>query len=305
MTTKSARLNLTGVIPPLITPFMPDGDVDTQASIRNLKRWNARGLSGYLVLGSNGEAASLGYEERVRLVSLVAEHAAPGRTVVAGTGMESAHQTIRLTNDAAKAGAQAALVLTPFYYREQMTDDALVEFFTRVADAAAIPVLVYNVPKFTGLNVSLRVLEQLSDHPNVVGMKDSKGDADQLEAFRKGLPDSFQILAGTASVWLAALNLGLQGGFLALGNCCGDDCARVQTLFREGKPDEAAALQKKLIPVNHAVTAMYGVPGLKYACEMLGFEPGTVRSPLQPLTADQKRELRQVFETAGLLPEGQ
>lgn len=299
--TKLARPDLTGVIPPLITPFTPDGEVDTQAYIRNLKRWNAQNLSGYLVLGSNSEAVYLGYEEKIRVVALVAEHAARGRTVIAGTGVESVHQTIRLTNEAAKAGAQAALVLTPFYYREQMTDDALTEFFTRVADASSIPLLVYNVPKFTGLNVSLTVLQRLSAHPNIIGMKDSKGDTDQLEAFRKGLPESFQILAGTASVWLAALGMGLRGGFLALGNCCGDACALVKTLFDEGKRDEAAALQKKLIPVNHAVTVVYGVPGLKYACEMLGFEAGALRSPLQSLTEDQKNELKQVLQSAGLL----
>jgi 4-hydroxy-2-oxoglutarate aldolase len=294
------RPNLTGVFPPLITPFTGEGEVDDKKVVANMKRWNAQALAGYLVLGSNSEAVFLGYEEKLRLVELVAEEAADGRVVIAGTGMESAHQTIRLTNDVAVRGAHAALVLTPFYYKEQMTDDALVSFYVRVAEGSKIPILIYNVPKFTQVNLTLSVLQRLSEHPNIIGMKDSKGDADQLRTFKAGLKDSFQILAGTASVWLPALEMGIRGGFLALANCCADECTCVQELFDGGKRKEAQELHTKLYPVNHTVTVAFGVPGLKYACELRGFEPGLTRNPLQPLGEDQKAEIRAVLKEAGL-----
>ncbi|MEP0821424.1 MAG: dihydrodipicolinate synthase family protein [Ignavibacterium sp.] len=292
--------NLTGVFPPLITPFTVDGEIDRAAYRANLRRWKDRQMAGWLVAGSNSEAVFLSYEEKLHLIELAAEQA-DGRTIIAGTGQESARETIRFTNDAARAGAQAALVLTPFYYRDQMTGEALIAFFTEVAEASKIPILIYNVPKFTSLNVELEVLERLSRHPNIIGIKDSKGDAEQLRRFRNGLDRSFQILAGTASVWFPALAMGIKGGFLALANCCADECAQVQAFWDEGRHEEALALHNKLLPVNHVVTVAYGVPGLKYACGLRGLDPGHLRNPLQPLGDSQKKEIQEVMRRAGLI----
>ncbi|MEX2115463.1 MAG: dihydrodipicolinate synthase family protein [Bacteroidota bacterium] len=294
-------MNLTGIFPPIITPFKENGDVDEEKFIRNIGRWNNQPLSGYLVLGSNSEAPFLSREEKLRLVELAVEHAAPDRTVIVGSGMESARETIRLTNDAALAGAQAALVLTPSYYGEQMTDEALASFFSAVADASSIPILVYNVPKFTHVNVSVDVLSRLQKHKNIIGMKDSSGNMPQLASFRKAIDPRFQILVGTASGWLPALEMGIKGGILALANCCGTECVRVRELYEAGKLKEAGDLNSRLLPVNKAVTSTYGVAGLKYACERRGFDSGTVRSPLLPLNADQKSRLDEILVTAGLV----
>lgn len=292
-------MNLTGIFPPIITPFKENGDVDEGGFIRNIGRWNDQPLSGYLVLGSNSEAPFLSREEKLRLVELTVKHAAKGRTVIVGSGMESARETIRLTNDAAKAGAQAALVLTPSYYGEQMTVDALVNFFSRVADASSIPILVYNVPKFTHINVHVDALSRLQHHKNIIGMKDSSGNMPQLASFREAIGPEFQILVGTASGWLPALEMGIRGGILALANCCGPECVRVRELFEAGKLKEAGELNDRLLPVNKAVTATYGVAGLKYACERRGFESGWVRSPLVPLNAAQKSELDAILIVSG------
>lgn len=293
-------MNLTGIFPPIITPFKINGDVDEGAFVRNVERWNDQPLSGYLVLGSNSEAPFLCREEKLQLVELTVKHAGKGRTVIVGSGMESARETIRLTNDAARIGAQAALVLTPSYYGDQMTDDALVKFFSTVADAVSIPILIYNVPKFTHVNVSVSVLSRLQAHSNIIGMKDSSGNMPQLASFRKAIDSKFQILVGTASGWLPALEMGITGGILALANCCGTECARVKELFEAGKLQEAGELNNLLLPVNKAVTATYGVAGLKHACERRGIEGGTVRSPLLPLTANQKAELDGILESAKL-----
>ncbi|MEX1139432.1 MAG: dihydrodipicolinate synthase family protein [Bacteroidota bacterium] len=293
-------MNLTGIFPPMITPFKANGDVDEGAFVRNIDRWNHQPLSGYLVLGSNSEAPFLSREEKLRLAELAVKNAASGRTVIVGSGMESARETIRLTNDAARAGAQAALVLTPSYYGEQMTDDALVKFFSAVADATSIPILVYNVPKFTHINVSPSVLSRLQGHQNIVGMKDSSGNMPQLASFKQTLDPRFHILVGTASGWLPALEMGIKGGILALANCCGTECVQVRELYDAGSFKEAAELNSRLLPVNKAVTATYGVAGLKHVCEKRGFEGGRVRSPLLPLTANQKAELDGILENAEL-----
>jgi 4-hydroxy-2-oxoglutarate aldolase len=213
--------------------------------------------------------------------------------------MESARETIRLTNDAARAGAQSALVLTPSYYGEQMTDEALAGFFIEVADASSIPILVYNVPKFTHINISPDVLSRVQKHENIIGMKDSSGNMPQLASFRKASDSRFQILVGTASGWLPALQMGIKGGILALANCCGPECVRVQELLDAGKMKEAGDLNSRLLPVNKAVTSTFGVAGLKYACERRGFESGSVRSPLLPLNGAQKSELDAILVASG------
>lgn len=292
--------SLTGVIPPMITPFQDSGDVDFAAFARNIRRWNSARLAGYLVLGSNSETPYLSAEEKLELVRITVAEAAPGRLVMAGTGAESTRETIRMTNSAASCGAHAALVLTPSYYGTQMTDEALVAHFTAVADAAEIPILVYNVPKFTHLNIGVGVLEQLSRHGNIFGIKDSAGDPVQLAQFRSRLPESFQIIAGNAAVWRSALAIGLRSGILALSNCAPDLCAEVQRLHDAGNEQAAAELHTLLLPLNQAVTATYGIAGLKYACGILGYEGGAVRAPLRPLTETGKEAIRTIIADAGI-----
>lgn len=293
-------MNLTGLFPPIITPFRENGDIDEGSFVHNLERWNRQPLSGYLALGSNSEAPFLSRQEKLRLVELTVKHAAQGRTVIVGSGQESARETVRLTNDAALAGAQAALILTPSYYGDQMTDDALVAFFSSVADQTSIPILIYNVPKFTHVNLSVKALERLQKHGNIVGMKDSSGNMPQLVEFLKVVRKGFHVLVGTASGWLPALEMGITGGILALANCCAEECAQVKRLFDSGRKSEAGELNNRLLPVNKAVTATYGVAGLKYACQRRGFESGSVRSPLLPLTASQQKELETILSAAGI-----
>jgi 4-hydroxy-2-oxoglutarate aldolase len=211
--------------------------------------------------------------------------------LLAGTGMESTVETIRLSNLAAREGAQAALVLTPFYYKDSLSDEAQIRHFQEVADNVHIPVLIYNVPKYTNINVSNRVIEVLSQHPNIIGMKDSSGNIAQLVEFQRVADPRFQILTGTAGVWYPALVLGVQAGIMALANCAPAELVEVQSLFETGHPAEAEALYRKWVPVNHAVTATYGVAGLKHACTLRGYAAGAVRSPLPPLSDKGKEAI--------------
>jgi 4-hydroxy-2-oxoglutarate aldolase len=285
------NIRFKGVIPPMITPFSPDGTVDYPALERNIAQWNQAGLGGYLVLGSNSEAASLSETEKLELVARSAAAMQPQHVLLAGTGMESTVETIRLSNLAAREGAQAALVLTPFYYKDSLSDEAQIRHFQEVADNVHIPVLIYNVPKYTNINVSNRVIEVLSRHPNIIGMKDSSGNIAQLVEFQRVADPRFQILTGTAGVWYPALVLGVQAGIMALANCAPAELVEVQSLFETGHPAEAEALYRKWVPVNHAVTATYGVAGLKHACTLRGYAAGAVRSPLPPLSDKGKEAI--------------
>jgi len=295
-------LRISGVLPPMVTPFAEDGGVDYAAHIRNLEKWNRTSLAGYLVLGSNSEAVYLSEEEKARLIACTVGHAAKGRPVLAGTGMDSALETLRLTNKAAELGAVAALVLTPFYYFDQMSDAALIGYYSFVADRADIPVLLYNVPKFTHINVSPKVVQELCHHPRIIGMKDSSGDLAQLASFLRIVPGDWNLVVGTAAAWFPALTMGVQGGILALANCLPDDCAEVQEAYRSGNLDRAESIHTRVLPVNTAITATYGIAGLKHALDLLGYEGGAVRSPLLPLTQEARTVIEAILKGARALP---
>jgi 4-hydroxy-2-oxoglutarate aldolase len=214
------KFSLKGAIPPMITPFTAKGDVDYEAFAANIEAWNKTRLCGYLVTGSNSETAFLTEAEKLELVRLTAKHAAPGRAVIAGTGVESLRETIRFTNLCAEAGAQSALVLTPNFYDNAMDTPVLVNFFTKLADASPIPILIYNVSKYTHVNIKADALAVLCKHPNVVGMKDSNGDVPQLATFLRTIEgQDFQLMTGTASAWYPALTMGIKAAVMALSNC--------------------------------------------------------------------------------------
>jgi 4-hydroxy-2-oxoglutarate aldolase len=287
-----------GVLPPMITPFTAEGAVDFAAFTANIEHWNEDALSGYLVNGSNSETAYLNEEEKLQLLRLTVKHAAPGRLIVAGTGLESLAETIRFTNICAAEGAAYALVLTPCYYDTSMTSAALTDFFTRLADASEIPILVYNVPKFTHVNIKADAIKKLACHPNIIGMKDSTGDVPQLASFLDvSAGQDYEIFVGTVSAWYPAMTLGIAAGIHATANCAPNTCAAVQQAFDAGDHKRSLAIYQALLPLNTAVTATYGIAGLKYAAEILGYRGGAVRCPLQPLNENQKQALKEIVET--------
>lgn len=290
-----------GILPPMITPFLENGEVDFGAFLRNIERWNKDSLAGYLVLGSNSETAYLNEEEKLKLIELTVQTSVKGRVVLAGTGLESTQETIRLTNKAAKFGVHAALVLTPSFYSDKMNDNALISHFTLVADSSDIPILIYNVPKYTHQNISVEVLHHLSQHPNITGMKDSLGNVQQLEMFKKAVPDQFNLIVGTASALYPALELGITAGILALANCAPGQCAEIQRLYDKGDHQESKKLYEQMLAVNKAVTDTFGIAGLKYASTLMGFEGGLPRKPLLPLNAGETESVKRILEQAGLL----
>lgn len=295
-------LSIEGVIPPMITPFDEHDEVDYNRFIKNVERWNEYDLAGYLVLGSNSETVYLTEHEKLKLVELTVNYRKEGRLVIAGTGMESTKATIDLTNKAASLGADCALIVTPFYYGGKMNDEALINYYTDVADNVSIPIMIYNVTKFTHVNISSNAVGVLCKHPNIIGMKDSSGNVSQLIDFKKAVGDAeFNLMVGTASIWYPALTLGVKGCVLALANCCPGECVEVQKEFEKGNLERARALYERVFPVNTAVTGKYGIAGLKYACNLLGFYGGYVRKPLIQIKEHEKTELTEILEKAEVL----
>ena len=289
-----------GVIPPMITPFKENGDVDYDRFARNIERWNEDRLSGYLVLGSNSETAYLNEQEKLKLIELTVKTAKKDRLILAGTGVESARETIALTNRAADMGVHGALILTPSYYFAKMNDEAQITFFSTVADQTKIPVLIYNVTPFTHINISAYAVSVLSRHPNIIGMKDSTGNIPQLVSFQRVMAESFNLMVGTVSAWYPALALGVKAGIFALANCAPNECALVQEAFDQGDLAKARETYVRIFPVNAAVTATYGISGLKYACDLLGYQGGFVRNPLLPLKPQEKEKIQEIIKAADL-----
>jgi 4-hydroxy-2-oxoglutarate aldolase len=298
---KQRTISLAGVFSPIPTPFDAKGDVYHRALTENLARWNEYDLAGYVVLGSNGEAVYLSQEEKVGVWETVRAAVPADKLMLAGTGCESKRETVVMTRLAAQAGADAALVVTPHYYSPMMTAEALVEYYRAVADASAIPILIYNVPKFTNVNMSANAIARAAQHPNIIGVKDTSGNITQLAETVRLAGADLQVLAGSAGFVLAGLVVGAVGGILALANIAPRLSLDIYRLHREGKWDEAAALQRHVIPSNTAITAKYGIAGLKAALDMLGYYGGPVRSPLQELGEDERQALKEVLVAGGVL----
>jgi 4-hydroxy-2-oxoglutarate aldolase len=294
-------ISLAGVFPPIPTPFDADGEVLHQALRQNLERWNQCDLAGYVVLGSNGEAVYLTEEEKMRVLETARRAILRTRLLLAGTGCESTRQTIALTRQAAEAGADAALVVTPHYYTGKMTPDSLLRHYLAVADASPIPILIYNVPGFTGVNVDAATVARAAGHPNIVGIKDTSGNITQAADTVRLAGPAFQVLAGSAGFFFAGLAVGAVGGILALANIAPGQCIEIHRLFKEGKWTEAADLQRRMLPVNAAVTARFGIAGLKAAMDMLGYYGGPVRSPLLDLSESDRETVRHILSEGGIL----
>lgn len=294
-----ANIDLAGIFPPIVTPFKKE-EVAYDYLVENINKWNNSGLKGFVLLGSNGENVFLSEAEKIEVVKTVIKNRAKDKIIIVGSGCESARETIYLTNRLAASGAQAALIVTPFYYGDKMNDEALIKYYTVVADNAEIPVLLYNVPKFTGVNINPGVLSVLAKHPNIIGIKDSSGNVNQLGQYLNEVDDNFNILVGTAGSLLGALTLGCKGGILALANIVPEKCVEIQHLIQAGKLSEAMALQLRMIPVNHATTTTYGISGLKYAMDLLGYKGGETRLPLLPLKQEEKEKIRNILVKASL-----
>ncbi|HKW40923.1 MAG TPA: dihydrodipicolinate synthase family protein [Gemmatimonadales bacterium] len=283
---------LAGVLAPITTPFdSATGEITAVHLRHNVTRLIANGLDGVVVAGSTGESALLDPDEQRRMVGWVREVLPDGRWLLAGTGAESTRQAVALTLGAAGEGADAVLVRPPSYFAQAVSPTTLVDYFRAVADASPVPVLVYNIPKYTHLSIAAGVLAQLVGHANIIGVKDSSGDAKNLAAYRDAAP-RWSVLVGSASLLYQALEFGCEGGILAAACFAAELCARLLAAFRAGDREAAGRLQERLGPLDKEIVSRLGPAGVKAAMDAAGggLYGGPVRAPLAPVApADRER----------------
>lgn len=291
-----------GIFTPIVTPLDADDAVDEVGLRANVRRWMHTSLRGLVVLGSNGEAAQLEEVEADRIVDIVREGVPSDRVLIAGTGRESTKGTIAATRRAAAAGVDAVLVRTPGFFKSQMTSDVFVDHYTAVADVSPVPVLLYNVSAFTGVNLQPEAVERLATHPNIVGIKESGSDIGQMAEYVARTPPDFTVLAGSATTLVHALAAGCDGAILALAALVPELCAEMQILVGQGRLAEARALQRRLMPLARSVGSVHGVPGLKAALQLMGYAGGVPRPPLRPVAPAVIELIHSQLEALGTLP---
>jgi len=284
-------MNLQGVFAPLTTPFGPDGGVALDHLRENIARYNETPLAGYVLNGSTSESVLLLWSEVYRVWETGREAAAPGKTLIAGTGAESTAETIEHTARAAALGFEAALVRTPSFYKPAINDDLLAEHYIRVADAARIPVLIYSVPVFTHVTVEASLIPRVAAHPNIIGMKDSSGNVEGAAKIIAAAPKNFQMLVGSASTFYDSLERGARGSILAVANALPEMCCEIWQAHRDRQPERARSLQEKLMAPGKLFGPQYGIAGLKYAMDRRSYYGGPPRPPLLPVKEAARREI--------------
>ena len=293
-------IDISGVFIPATTPFDPDsGEVDVVAMRENVRRWLTTGVRGFVIGGSTGEAVLLDEDERARLWEGVRETVPDDRVLIAGTGAESLRATLRLSARAASLGYGALLVQPPAFYKGAMTDDVVRDHYRAVADASEVPVIVYQVPtRFSTLDFSTGLVAELSKHPNVIGIKDSRGKLDLVGELVTRTTNDFQVLVGSGSLLYASLEIGAVGGILGVANLAPAECADIHTLFVDGQVSAAGALQERVAPLHNAIIGGMGVPGVKYALDVLGYHGGPPRPPLRALAEAKRTEVEALLAAA-------
>lgn len=289
--------NISGIFAPINTPFRNE-EVAIDHLRENMRKYKETPLNGFLVLGSNGENKSLTEDEKVQILEVVLEEKAEHQLVMAGAGYESTRQTIAASKKAVELGADFVSLVSPAYFKKSLTDDALISYYSDVAEALTIPVLAYNAPGFTGITISPKVIETISRHPNIAGMKDTSpgGMAGYLEV----CGDDFDVLSGTINTLFLGLALGASGGVVSLANAFPHPCCELYKKFKNGDVEGARKLHSKLFTLNKSVSGKFGVAGVKYATEVAGYFGGPPRLPLLPLKEADKKLIKDAIAKAGL-----
>jgi len=292
-------MKLQGIFPPITTPFDHTGEIYKIKLTHNVESWNRTGLAGYVVCGSTGESVMLTAEEKYLCWEIVAKGASPEKLLIAGTGVESVRETVSLTNKAAEMGYKAAMVRTPHYYKSLLNRvDAQTLYFRAVADQTKIPIMIYNWPQTTGIDIAPEAVAMLSEHPNIIAIKESSGSLEKVMQMIREVKAGFQVLVGSAPTLAPSLQAGAVGAVLAFANAAPYACITIWEAHRGRDSDASKDWQNRISKAAQLVTTKYGVPGLKHAMDLMGYYGGPPRLPLVPPSAEAKREIEAAF--AGL-----
>lgn len=292
---------LSGVLAPVVSTFDPEsGDLAPVAFRANVRAHLAAGVHGIVIAGSTGEAALLDERERQQLMDWARPLIPDDKWLIVGVGAESTRLSIQRCVDASERGADAVLVVAPHYYGAQMTSEALATHFRTVADRSPLPVVLYNIPKYTHFALDPGLVLELSAHQNIIGLKDSAGDLKQLGAYLAAQSPRFSVLTGAGGSLYPALEMGARGGILAVSLFAAELSAGIYSAFAQGDTRRAGRLQERLQPLNKSIVAGLGVPGVKAALDLVGLAGGAVRGPLLQLRASEREEVAALLRAAEL-----
>ena len=300
MTSREVVAQIKGVFVPVVTPFNERGNIDEAGFRSNVQHYVKQGFNGILIAGSTGEGPYLTELERMRLVELARPLIPAPQILLVGTGVETTRQTIHLSREAVKRGADALLVLTPGYFKNRMDSAALTAHFSAVADAVRRPVLIYSIPQFTGIHIDPVTIARLSRHGNIVGLKESSGKMDFLNEVLKTSVSGFRVLAGSALIMLDAFQAGAAGAVLGPANYIPGLCLEIYQLYLQGNLEGARKLQQSILSLVQEVNVRAGIPGIKYALDLCGYRGGRPRSPLQPLRPSERRKVAAALREVGI-----
>lgn len=280
---------------PHLTPFKRNGEIDEEALRACVQFWVEGGLHGLVVCGSNGEAPYLSREERKGVIETVIDEVNRKVPVIAGTGSISTWETILFTKDAKDLGVDAALVVTPFYFR--LSNREIYEHYKAVLEAVELPIILYSVPKFTGFHLNPTVILQLvSEYENVVGIKDSGGSMSKITEITRFIGDKVSVLAGTADLTLPTLVLGGKGAVIAVANVIPKFCVALYEAFKRRDYEEASKLQRHITCINEILMRYSQVSAIKAALNLLGLPGGYPRKPALPLREEEEKEIESLLK---------
>jgi len=282
----------------LVTLFR-DGRVD-EKRYQEFVEWQvAEGTHGLVPMGTTGESPTLSHDEDMRVVELCIEAAAGRVPVVAGTGSNSTSECIELTRSAKEAGADAVLIVTGYYNKP--TQEGLYQHYKAVNDAVDIPIIVYNIPGRTGVDISVDTMARIAKLPNVVGCKESTAAADRVSKQRARIGKDFCQLSGEDAAVLGLLGMGGHGAISVTANVAPALCSQMHVKWQEGDHEGARVIQDRLMPLHEALFVETSPAPIKYAASLIGYGDGSVRLPLVEPTDATKERVAQAMRSVGLI----
>ncbi|MDJ0388180.1 4-hydroxy-tetrahydrodipicolinate synthase [Roseomonas sp. E05] len=288
-----------GSLVALITPMTENGALDAKA-FQDLVEWQVtEGTAGLIPVGTTGESPTLSHEEHHRVVEMCVEAAAGRVPVIAGAGSNSTEEAIALTRHAKRAGADAALVVTPYYNKP--TQEGLYLHFTAIADAVDLPIIIYNIPPRSVIDMSVETMARLAKHPNIVGVKDATANLTRPLHTRLACGPDFCQLSGEDHTALAFRAAGGVGCISVTANVAPRLCAQMHAAWEAGQIQEAMAIQDRLTPLHDAMFCETSPGPVKYAASLLGYSSARCRLPLAPLGEANRARVKAAMVAAGLL----
>jgi len=285
-----------GVLPAIITPFHEDKSLDEEGLKRNVEYLSKTGISGMVPCGTTGEAATLTFEEHKRVIEIAVENSTV--PVIAGTGSNNTREAVELTCHAAEAGAHAALLITPYYNKPN--DRGMFEHFKTVAEKCNIPMVLYNVPKRTGIDLKPELVAKLSRIKNIVAVKEASGSLSQLSQIIEQTRESdFSVLCGDDDLTLPSIALGAQGVISVVANVAPRKTVAMVNAMLKGDLEKARSLHYELAPLVRAMFLETNPIPVKSAQKYLGLAGGPLRLPLAEMSPDKESILKGVLESLG------